>query len=409
MTLAYVPYHFWDEVDPKVTCCVQNTLRSFRHELLVSNFEKIPVLQQHGTADDNVPVFHSRRLRQLISPDALNLAETYHELQGKGHWFDGVMTTLGLRRFYEEILEDPVTPHLPWRFTIVVANAAHMGPRGGLQVDLLLSPDQLGSIQVDREPSAAKWRLITSNIQRFHFVSGPFSDDLPEGLVIDSQQMPHISKGQMISQTFGIDAQNVWHGQPLDASGTHQARQSSQLGPLSSILRSSGHFIINVQTPFTECTNVASQVSRNHFQYFQADTEILVDGTSLGEFEGNVIAIALGVDLEHIHQEKRPVRVSRQQILIDCHNDNIRKYDLEEGLGAIFLSPLPKGRLELVVWGFDVNGLRQAARLVPMLTGVGQPEFIIVRKRCAWEGAAGVLAMGALTNTWQASAGSFMI
>lgn len=77
-------------------------------------------------------------------------------------------------------------------------------------------------------------------------------------------------------------------------------------------------------------------------------------------------------------------------------------------MGAIFLRPLLNERLELVVWGFDQQGLRQAARLVPMLTGVGQPEFVVVSQRCAWEGAAGVLAMGSFDNFWNVSEASFV-
>lgn len=71
-------------VDPKGTYYMQTTLQSFGHELLVNNLEGILVLQQHGGADGDVSVFHSRRLRQLISQDTQNLTTTYRELQGRG-------------------------------------------------------------------------------------------------------------------------------------------------------------------------------------------------------------------------------------------------------------------------------------------------------------------------------------
>lgn len=38
--------------------------------------------------------------------------------------------------------ENPVIPHLPNRFSIVVANPADMGARGGIIVDQLDVPDQ---------------------------------------------------------------------------------------------------------------------------------------------------------------------------------------------------------------------------------------------------------------------------
>ena len=85
-----------------------------------------------------------------------------------------------------------------------------------------------------------------------------------------------------------------------------------------------------------------------------------------------------------------------------------RLYPFEDGLGAIFLRPLLEERLEMVIWGFDETGLRQAARLVPMLTGVGQPEFIVCSKDTAWKGVAGVLAMGSFDHHWNVSYASFL-
>ena len=64
-------------------------MSSYRHEILLENLDS-PILQQHGSADDNVPVFHSRRLFQLQSQVSLAADKTaYVELEGRGHWFDG--------------------------------------------------------------------------------------------------------------------------------------------------------------------------------------------------------------------------------------------------------------------------------------------------------------------------------
>ena len=106
--------------------------------------------------------------------------------------------------------------------------------------------------------------------------------------------------------------------------------------------------------------------------------------------------------------KSRTIKIVDGCLLLERNDGEHKAYAFEDGLGAIFLSPLPDCRLEIVVWGLDELGLRLAARLFPMLTGVGQPDFIIVRRRCAWEGAAGVLAMGPLTNSWKASEVSFI-
>lgn len=62
----------------------------------------------------------------------------------------------------------------------------------------------------------------------------------------------------------------------------------------------------------------------------------------------------------------------------------------------------------MVVWGFDKRGLRTAARLVPMLSGVGQPDFIVVGNESTWKGHAGIVAMGFLDYAWNVSQASYL-
>lgn len=152
------------------------------------------------------------------------------------------------------------------------------------------------------------------------------------------------------------------------------------------------------------------QTSRNLFQYFAADAEIVSSETLQVplSFHGNVINLSLGPSLPDPPHKDHPISVEPDQgILVRDAFGFRRKYPFEEGLGAAFLRPLPDERLELVIWGYDDAGLRQAARLVPMLTGVGQPDFIIVRRRCRWKGANGVLAMGFFDRAWKVSKASF--
>lgn len=134
----YVPYQMWREADSGVRHVLDSCLQSYRHELLVGTFDGIPTLIQHGAADDNVPAYHSRRMNQLIIQSNKEAPPTYVELEGKGHWFDGVMTTLQLRDFYAHILDlEALRPALPQSFSVVVSNPADMGSRGGLVVDQL--------------------------------------------------------------------------------------------------------------------------------------------------------------------------------------------------------------------------------------------------------------------------------
>lgn len=187
-------------------------------------------------------------------------------------------------------------------------------------------------------------------------------------------------------------------------------RCGDQLGPLSGILRTK--YCFHIQCLTADVYDVALQVSRNLYQYFGADTNIVTQAsTTSPEFEmtANVITLVKGADQLPARFPSHPVEFRPSLgIVIHKRDGNKRIYVFGDGLGAIFLKPLPRQRLELVIWGLDDCGLRQAARLMPMLTGVGQPDFIVTQKSMAWEGAAGALAMGYFDSSWQISEASFM-
>ena len=167
---AYVSYNLWNEMEPVIWTCIQASLASYRHEILLPNAAGASVLVQHGNADDNVPVSHSRRMVQLLS--SLGHPPQYHELKGMGHWYDGVMITPALRRFYEKIGEDSNSAaKLPREFQIVVPNSGDMGSRGGIQVDQLMEPASLGYVGVVRRDAERHWTLKTENIGGFHLNS----------------------------------------------------------------------------------------------------------------------------------------------------------------------------------------------------------------------------------------------
>lgn len=138
---AYVPYTMWHEADPRKMAIVLASLNNYKHELLAPNVVGTPILQQHGEEDDNVPVYHSRRMHQLI--EEAGGSSQYSEISGKGHWWEGVMTEGLLPEFLSLALnEHSEIPALPKKFSIVVANPANMASRGGIIVDQLEEPDR---------------------------------------------------------------------------------------------------------------------------------------------------------------------------------------------------------------------------------------------------------------------------
>ena len=187
-------------MDPRVNAVLQTSLIGYRHELLVENFAGIPILQQHGGADGNVPVYHSRRMSQLICQS--EWTSEYVELPGKGHWFAGTMTTKPLRDFYNSILKSQKSlPELPQYFRIIIPSSGVMGSRAGIVIDQLVSPDQLATIDVVRNVSMSKWTLRTSNVHRFHLSVDHFHGVLPSTFEVDGSLIS-VPVNRMIKEEY---------------------------------------------------------------------------------------------------------------------------------------------------------------------------------------------------------------
>ncbi len=175
---------------------------------------------------------------------------------------------------------------------------------------------------------------------------------------------------------------------------------------MAALLRTRDRILILAAQP--GLFDTALQISRNLYQYFRADTEIVSSGRPVQRHGGNVVHLACGPELAPSAAPSYPITVARHGLSIRTARGVVRTYDYRMGLGAVLLRPLAQGRTELVIWGFDRDGLRNAARLLPMLTGVGQPDFVVVSKECRWKGASGALAMGFLDSLWEVSGSSYI-
>ncbi|KAI9735134.1 MAG: hypothetical protein M1834_001722 [Cirrosporium novae-zelandiae] len=401
---AYVPYTYWNEVEPLLSMVIWTSRSSYRHQLLLKNFASIPIMQQHGGADDNVPPYHSRRLHQL-SLEA-GWPTEYIELPAAGHWFEGVMTTPPLRAFYKKHLKYPALPNLPSSFSIIIPPSA-MVSRGGIVVDQLESPDQQGQIKVEGSALKDIWVLRTTNVHRFHFSCLDGTWPVPSFLKLDKMSetlLPCATNGSLL--WFIKSQSGSWIASGTNSWQSIEERYGRQLGPLDGLLRSQGRF--EVVTYGDELEEFALQVANNLFQYFGADTSIS-KGLLPHEGPGNVISLAVGLNMPAALHPTYPIFIEAASGLVLRDRDGIqRTYEFEEGLGAVFLQPLQNERIQVMVWGYDESGLRHATRLLPTLTGGGQPDFIVVGKESSWRGLRGVLAAGFLDYGWNISKASFL-
>jgi hypothetical protein len=397
-----VPYHLWQPADPQKTAVVHAALNNYKHELLLGNAKYIPIVQQHGSADDNVPAFHSRLMHERL--EMLQWHSNYYELAGGGHWFDGIMTTPQLRHFYRTSAANMSTGQGNIEFTLTVANPVATGSKRGFKITRLRDPGQLGKLYVQISHDTGYAKIRTSNVISFD-IRLP---SLPTEIEVDDQEILHGL--QVLKEQDGFEVFKTAHGQwttkAVHSIDTSEAGLVHQVGALDSILKSNGAFTISYSSP--KLLSTAVQISRNLYQYFSADSDI-VDGTdgSRSHSSGNAISLCEGKSLTKSALAGFPiVTKGNGAISIRDKDGEERVYD-KEGLAAIFLRPLEGAALELVVWGRKAEDVGLAARLVPMLTGVGQPAFIVLRKKTLWEGVDGVLAMGFFDHLWNVTGTSF--
>ncbi|OAP57732.1 hypothetical protein AYL99_08470 [Fonsecaea erecta] len=404
---TYVPYVLWNEADPLQNALLEISRSSFRHEILLENLAELPILQQHGSADDNVPAYHSRLMNTLLAQGGG--AAQYSEMLDKGHWFDGAMTTQSMMQFY---LQHLAVPHIeltvPASFTFIAPNSHDMGSRYGIIVDQLSSPDRLGRMRVTTGlyGSLVQWHIRTENIHRFHLDANAQLANAPDQVLIDD--IPQVFNTRKGAACFVQSASGVWTREVALDWRTLDQRYGRQRGTLDAILRSAGPFEVIYNSGKT--LSIAVQISRNFLQYFGADTNIVPSSEyeEALESESNVITICLGILVPEARLPRFPIRLDNKEILFTGPDDSSKSVLLREGMGGVWLRPLPGERLELVVWGFDETGLRQAARLIPTITGAGQPDFVILDSEARWKGHGGAIAMGFFDRHWKISSASYL-
>ncbi|KAH7089554.1 hypothetical protein FB567DRAFT_590365 [Paraphoma chrysanthemicola] len=391
----YVPYELWQPADPRRIAVVSGSINSYRHEMLMANAKGIIIQQQHGEIDDNVPAYNSRLLAQQLQLAGAN--SSYNELPDKNHYYDGIMTTPVLTDFYySQARNDAVLPRKLEQFTIVVADPGDMGSKGGIRVLQLHDPGQYGKVKV-------KGRVIrTSNVASLEF--DPTIWDMP--VAVDGQEIDLVNQPTEPDTWFTVrNVDSSWTASAIDKETAIGQRRGRQLGSMTAILRTQGPFIIQ-HAGSTNTTTLALQISRNLHQYFQADASIhsSFSDPAIMNATGNIITLAVSAtDIEPLSDF--PISIRTAGLSVTDHRNRVQEYG-DAVRGAAFLRPAGGDRLELVIWGVDDEGLRQAARIVPMLTGVGQPDFIVFGESAKWRGIEGALAMGFFDSDWKVTASS---
>ncbi|EFR01159.1 hypothetical protein MGYG_04163 [Nannizzia gypsea CBS 118893] len=401
----YVPYSMWHNADSLLASMFYRARQDFKHELLVDNFAGIPVYQQHGASDDNVVVYHSRLMHRLLQESGS--PSKYHEVPGKNHWYTGIMTSDFLKDFYYTYVKLPnATDLLPPKFSVILSPAGNMGSRGGIFIDQSHTPDKVGSIDVERDPTnGGLWKLKTRNIRRFHLETSAIRSQVPLNIQLDGSTQFPVTPSNSTTTWYTQDDAGKWTSG--DGSWRTISQKYGRQAGVNAILRTRAPFTVIATT--NETRDLALQTCRNLFQYLSADCVIssVAPTRNATNAAGNDVTILLGASTNGNADSNSAISISTESLAIKT-SQGTTSYPFETGLGAIFIRPLEDERLELVIWGYDMAGLQQAARLVPVLTGVGQPDFVVVNKGTPLKGQGSLYAAGFFDSEWRVSAASYV-
>jgi hypothetical protein len=154
---------------------------------------------------------------------------------------------------------------------------------------------------------------------------------------------------------------------------------------------------------------IALQISRNLYQYFSADSELVDGQQSMETLTGNTITIATGSNLPTSHLQDFPIQITNDlYVLVRARGEKSKwRRSNDNDVGVVFLRPSQGEALELVVWGSTVEDLAYAARLTPFMTGIGQPDFVILDRKSRWKGVEGTY-LGFFDAGWEISQSSVL-
>jgi hypothetical protein len=154
---------------------------------------------------------------------------------------------------------------------------------------------------------------------------------------------------------------------------------------------------------------IALQISRNLYQYFSADAELVDDQQSMDSFTGNIITVATGSNLPSSGLQDFPIQITNDSHVLVRARGNMPKWrrSNENDVGVVFLRQSQSEALELVVWGSTIEDLAYAARLTPFMTGIGQPDFVILDRKSRWKGVEGTY-LGFFDASWEIARSSVL-
>ena len=143
----------------------------------------------HGTADDNVPIWHGETMFAELEGVVENLS--FHKEEGAGHWWDGDtgagVDCVDWPPLFDLMSQSTVDP-LPLDFNYVAPAPWVNDSISFLRYDAFEDPNSLGSVQSTLENGTLQ--VITENIASLSIDTGLLTDTEAKSLVVNGSELP---------------------------------------------------------------------------------------------------------------------------------------------------------------------------------------------------------------------------
>ncbi|KAH8108461.1 hypothetical protein DFH11DRAFT_1632998 [Phellopilus nigrolimitatus] len=422
---AYVPLtHARGErfADPALRRVLESALTPHNNDLFLGNVaDSVPILAIHGGNDTNVPTWHSREYVSIVKSWGEGSNISFHEDEGKPHWYPEVFQGAHVQAFLERMLnpkfESTATSNSATQFTQTVVDPSQSGSLHGWAIDVVSIPGRLSRLHVNLRDGETHVR--TTNVQTFSL--SPVAIGSDRTLVINGVRLPGTSSTGG-SQRFSRSENNTW---TLENPADTPLSAPPPPGRIQNILNTPAPLTIIVPSElraYARALSAALRIAHALDVYFKLDAEIVQDTVALdllsseGLEDGNLVVLggAENAFARALLQAPQYTRSTEFSLAADgawlfrgrpLPIPLASRAGAEEGISILFTHPHPSNTRGAAVFlaGTDARGegLERALRLLPLRTGVSVPDWVIAGSGMDDQGAGGVLGAGVWNRSWR--------
>jgi len=411
----YTPYFSHIEqsfLSPFADSLMEAAVADHNSDFYLPHLVGVPTIVRFGSDDDNVPPYHMRRMARVLDQLSKNTEEVeVAEVPNEGHWWGGVVDDSVMQSFFDRHLNNQLPP-LPESFIVTTLNPSTSEGRGGISILQLETPYRVSRIKVETNPDTGSqfWSLTTENVRRFGFYSYRGLAFPNKGIEIDGvsftniETLPvHFCKLSEADLSFQVCTDNTWEQTERGPHSYGPAVQILYTNPLMIVYGTLGlsaeeiaqrehqalyvanalYYQIRSSIPVYSDQEVVSLM--NQGQDFSETYNVIVFGSP----QTNSFASHLSINPVEF-KTGRKFRVSK------------RTYS-ESGFGVMSLGKYGSQTLALTIEGTDIQGFKNAAKLIPLSSGVRVPDYAVVGPEMGWAGGGAFYEFGYWDNNWKAN------